>query len=94
MLIEYVLIDNTSIHALDVIKPIYMLSTPDLAQHVKSDLPHISLDFSSFTLPAENPVPPNVELIGSNDLQNASHVDLVPANRSLTDMALLIYTSG
>ncbi|PGH35922.1 hypothetical protein GX50_01247 [[Emmonsia] crescens] len=86
--------NNTSIHALDVIKPIYMLSTPDLAQHVKSDLPHISLDFSSFTLPAENPVPPNVELIGSNDLQNASHVDLVPANRSLTDMALLIYTSG
>ncbi|OAT03984.1 solute carrier family 27, variant [Blastomyces gilchristii SLH14081] len=86
--------NDTLIYALDRSKPIYILSTPDLAQHVKADLPHISLDLSSFTLTAENPVPPNIELIRFNDLQNASYVDLIPANRSLIDMAALIYTSG
>ncbi|KAL2368555.1 hypothetical protein RJZ57_007061 [Blastomyces gilchristii] len=85
--------NDTLIYALDRSKPIYILSTPDLAQHVKADLPHISLDLSSFTLTAENPVPPNIELIRFNDLQNASYVDLIPANRSLIDMAALIYTS-
>ncbi|KLJ05735.1 hypothetical protein EMPG_10825 [Blastomyces silverae] len=86
--------NDTLIYALGVSKPIYILSTPDLAQHVKADLPHISLDLSSFILTAENPVPPKVELIGFNDLQNASYVDIVPSSRSLTDMAALIYTSG
>ncbi|PGH00888.1 hypothetical protein GX51_05552 [Blastomyces parvus] len=86
--------NDTLIYALGISKPTYILSTPDLAQHVKADLPHISLDLSSFTHTTESPIPPKVELVGLNDLQNASHVDLVPAKRSLTDMAALIYTSG
>ncbi|EER45562.1 long-chain acyl-CoA synthetase [Histoplasma capsulatum H143] len=62
--------------------------------HAKVDLPHICLALSSFAVSAETPIPPKVELIGLNDLQNASHVNLVPAKRSLTDMAVLICTSG
>ncbi|OJD18815.1 hypothetical protein AJ78_01222 [Emergomyces pasteurianus Ep9510] len=86
--------NHTLAHTLDVSKPIYVLSTPDLAQHVKSDLPHMSLDFSSSTLPAANQIRPIIELIGLHDLQQAGNVDLVPAYRSLIDIAVLIFTSG
>ncbi|OAX82333.1 hypothetical protein ACJ72_03317 [Emergomyces africanus] len=81
----YVLINDTFTPTLDVSKPTDVLSTPDLAQHIKSDLPNMSLDFSSFTLPAGNLVPPMVEWIGLLRLENADHADLVPAHRSLTD---------
>ncbi|PGH10986.1 hypothetical protein AJ79_05137 [Helicocarpus griseus UAMH5409] len=86
--------NDTFAHALDVAKSCHIISTLDLAEHVHSQLPHIILDLSSIALPVGSKIPPNAELVVLEDLGKASHVDLVPARRSLTDLAVLIYTSG
>ncbi|KAK2800128.1 hypothetical protein FQN50_008223 [Emmonsiellopsis sp. PD_5] len=83
--------NETFAHSLDVAKATYIVSTPDLAGHVISPLPHLSINLSSFSSAS---LPGNVEAIGLTELENAGHLDLQPAKRTITDIAILIYTSG
>lgn len=67
-----------------------IISTPDLAQFVRSDLPRLSLNISSF----DGVDPDLTEIITSQGLQQQPRTDLKAAKRALSDLAVLIYTSG
>ncbi|KAJ5407880.1 hypothetical protein N7509_001763 [Penicillium cosmopolitanum] len=82
--------DDTFIHCLDVSGSTSIISTPDIAQHVCADLPHLSFHFSSF----EGVSCGDVELITQAELQQFSPAGLAPAKRTPKDLTALIYTSG
>ncbi|PYH96003.1 bifunctional fatty acid transporter and acyl-CoA synthetase [Aspergillus ellipticus CBS 707.79] len=82
--------DDTFDHCLSVSGSKYIISTPDLSQFVRCEVPHLALNLSSFdSTPAGT-----TEVITSADLQQFSHSGLAPAKRSLSDLSALIYTSG
>ncbi|KAJ5666816.1 hypothetical protein N7462_011225 [Penicillium macrosclerotiorum] len=82
--------DDTFIHCLNVSGSKSIISTPDLAQFVCGDLPHSTLNLSSFDSSSAG----KVELITSTELQQFSPSGLRPAKRSPKDLTALIYTSG
>ncbi|KAJ5974404.1 hypothetical protein N7481_011614 [Penicillium waksmanii] len=82
--------DDTFIHCLNVSGSKSIISTPDIAQHVCADLPHLSFHFSSF----EGVSCGDVELITQTELQQFSPAGLAPAKRTPKDLTALIYTSG
>lgn len=82
--------DDTFIHCLNVSGSKFIISTPDLSQHVCSDLPHLAFNHSSF----EGTSPTPVELVTTADLQQFSASGLKPAKRTPKDLTALIYTSG
>ncbi|KAJ5525766.1 hypothetical protein N7494_012416 [Penicillium frequentans] len=82
--------DDTLIHCLNVSGSKCIISTPDLAQDVCVDLPHISFGLTSFEGISTGPV----ELITAADLQRYPTTGLKPAKRTLKDLTALIYTSG
>jgi acyl-CoA synthetase (AMP-forming)/AMP-acid ligase II len=82
--------DDTFIHCLNVSGSKSIISTADLAQNVCVDLPHLSINISSFA-DAETG---SVELITSDTLQQFSPLGLSAAKRTPKDLAVLIYTSG
>ncbi|KAL1969890.1 hypothetical protein VTN77DRAFT_7399 [Rasamsonia byssochlamydoides] len=83
--------DDTFKHCLTVSTAKLIISTPDLAEFVCSDLPHLTFDLSSF-----NDVPQlsSIEHINEESLQQVSPSTVSPAKRSPPDLAALIYTSG
>lgn len=82
--------DDTFIHCLNVSGSKFIISTPDIAQHVCADLPHLSFSLSSFGGVSSGPV----ELITQNELQQFPTTGLAPAKRNPKDLTALIYTSG
>ncbi|KAJ5604611.1 hypothetical protein N7510_009765 [Penicillium lagena] len=82
--------DDTFIHCLTVSGSKFIISTPDLSQHVYADLPHLAFNLSSF----EDVSTGAVELITSTDLQQFSPTGLACAKRTPRDLTALIYTSG
>jgi acyl-CoA synthetase (AMP-forming)/AMP-acid ligase II len=89
-------LDDTFQHCLTISASKLVISTLDLAEHVKSDLPKIALNISSF----DNIIPPpssEQEYIDLNTLLQipASVVSSIKsAKRKVSDPAVLIYTSG
>ncbi|KAJ6013907.1 hypothetical protein N7540_008498 [Penicillium herquei] len=82
--------DDTFVHCLNVSGAKSIISTPDLAEHVCGDLPHLSFNFSSFDGISTG----SVELITSNEIQQFSPSGLSAAKRGPKDPTALIYTSG
>ncbi|KAJ5565744.1 hypothetical protein N7535_007382 [Penicillium sp. DV-2018c] len=82
--------DDTFVHCLNVSGSKLIVSTADLAQHVCVDLPHFTVNMTSFESANTGPV----ELITSETLQQFSPSGLSAAKRSPRDLALLIFTSG
>ncbi|KKK13749.1 putative bifunctional fatty acid transporter and acyl-CoA synthetase [Aspergillus rambellii] len=81
--------DDTFIHCLNVSSSKFVISSPDLSQFVSSDLPHLSLNISSF-----DGISPACELVTPVELQQYSPSELLAAKRSPSDLSTLIYTSG
>ncbi|KAL2857489.1 hypothetical protein BJX68DRAFT_177665 [Aspergillus pseudodeflectus] len=88
-LINVNLRDDTFIHCLNVSGSKLIISTPDISQHVCSDLPHLSFNVSSF-----DGTSAVSELITPADLQQYSPATLSAAKRTPSDLSALIYTSG
>ncbi|KAI9045843.1 putative bifunctional fatty acid transporter/acyl-CoA synthetase (FAT1) [Aspergillus affinis] len=82
--------DDTFVHCLNVSGSKFIISTPDLSQFVTTDLPHITMNISSF----DGVSPGTTELVTAADLQQFSPVGLAAARRSPSDLNVLIYTSG
>ncbi|KAJ5780295.1 hypothetical protein N7457_005455 [Penicillium paradoxum] len=82
--------DDTFIHCLSVSGSKLIVSTADLAQYVCNDLPHLTINTSSF----EGAEIGSVELITSETLQQFSPSGLAAAKRTPKDLTVLIYTSG
>lgn len=82
--------DDTFVHCLNVSGSKFIISTPDLSQSVSSDLPHITINISSFNGISTG----TTELVTTEDLQRFSLVGLAAAKRSPSDLNVLIYTSG
>ncbi|KAL1987317.1 hypothetical protein VTN96DRAFT_4345 [Rasamsonia emersonii] len=83
--------DDTFKHCLTVSTAKLIISTPDLAEFVRSDLPHLTFNLSSFN---DLPQSPSIELINEDSLRQVSPSTVSPAKRSPPDLAVLIYTSG
>ncbi|KAL4807054.1 hypothetical protein BDV18DRAFT_168193 [Aspergillus unguis] len=88
-LINVNLRDDTFIHCLNVSGAKLIISSPDLAQFVCSDLPHLSFNISSFS-----GISTPSDLVTSTDLQRYSPSAVTAAKRAPTDLSALIYTSG
>ncbi|KAL5336203.1 hypothetical protein BJX70DRAFT_400851 [Aspergillus crustosus] len=88
-LININLRDDTFVHCLNVSSSKLIISTPDLSQFVCSDLPHLSLNISSF-----DGISPVSELITPTQLQQYSPSKVTPTKRTPSDLSALIYTSG
>ncbi|KAL4777876.1 hypothetical protein BDW60DRAFT_202749 [Aspergillus nidulans var. acristatus] len=88
-LININLRDDTFIHCLNVSGSKLIISTPDLAQFVCSDMPHLSFNISSF-----DGISTASDLITPADLQQYSPSNLTAAKRTPADLSALIYTSG
>ncbi|CEL01446.1 Putative Acyl-CoA synthetases [Aspergillus calidoustus] len=88
-LINVNLRDDTFVHCLNVSGSKLIISTPDISQHVCSDLPHLSFNISSF-----DGTSAVSELITPADLQQYSPATLSAAKRTPSDLSALIYTSG
>ncbi|PGH27957.1 hypothetical protein AJ80_00211 [Polytolypa hystricis UAMH7299] len=84
---------TTLAHSLNICTPVLIISTPDLAAHIDSNVPHLTLNLSSFDGTATTTTS-TITPIGPGDLKAASFTSLPPAKRTLSDGALLIYTSG
>ncbi|PLB34192.1 putative bifunctional fatty acid transporter/acyl-CoA synthetase (FAT1) [Aspergillus candidus] len=82
--------DDTFIHCLNVSRSTFMISTPDLSQDVRSDLPHIALNLSSFDGVSTG----TIETVTAADLQRYAPTDVTAATGSPADLTVLIYTSG
>ncbi|PWY73585.1 bifunctional fatty acid transporter and acyl-CoA synthetase [Aspergillus heteromorphus CBS 117.55] len=82
--------DDTFDHCLNVSGSKFIISTPDLSQFVRSELPHIALNVSSF----DDTLTDAADVITSTDLQQSTPGGLAAAKRSLSDLSALIYTSG
>ena len=82
--------DDTFIHCLNVSRSKFIISTPDISEFVRSDLPHMALNLSSF-----DGIPTGTtELVTSSELAQSSPTGLAAAKRSVGDLTALIYTSG
>ncbi|EED20673.1 bifunctional fatty acid transporter/acyl-CoA synthetase (FAT1), putative [Talaromyces stipitatus ATCC 10500] len=88
--------DETFKHCLKISTSKLILSTPDLAEFVRSDdIPKFSLNVSSFDSVLN--IPDDTTLITSETLAQIPESDvssILPAKRSPPDLAVLIYTSG
>jgi acyl-CoA synthetase (AMP-forming)/AMP-acid ligase II len=82
--------DDTFIHCLNVSGSKLIVSTADLWQHVCVDLPHLTVNVTSFGSAETG----SAEVITSETLQQFSPSGLAAAKRSPKDLALLIFTSG
>ncbi|BDD56134.1 hypothetical protein MPDQ_000644 [Monascus purpureus] len=89
-LINVNLRDDTFLHCLRVSNAKSIISTPDLTPHVRSDLPHLAFNFSSFDGIATEAI----ELVTFAQLQQFSPFGLKAAKRTPSDLTVLIYTSG
>lgn len=84
--------DDTFVHCLNVARTKFIISTPDMAGHVRSDLPHITLNLCSFE---NSSVLESVELLSpESSIWTHTLPTVETAGRKLSDRALLIYTSG
>lgn len=82
--------DDTFIHCLNVSGSKLIISTADLSQHVRTDLPHFTLNMASF----QDAETGSTKLITSETLQQFSPSGLAAAKRNPKDLCVLIYTSG
>ncbi|CAG8122501.1 unnamed protein product [Penicillium salamii] len=82
--------DDTFTHCLNVSGSKSIISTADLAKDVCVDLPHLTLNISSFGAIETGPV----ELLTLETLQQFSPTGLPAAKRTPKDLSVLIYTSG
>ncbi|KAL4797036.1 hypothetical protein BDV19DRAFT_63231 [Aspergillus venezuelensis] len=88
-LINVNLRDDTFTHCLNVSGSKLIISSPDLAQFVCSDLPHLSFNISSF-----DGISTPSDLITPTELQNYSPLTVNAASGTPSDLTVLIYTSG
>ncbi|KAL4964112.1 putative bifunctional fatty acid transporter/acyl-CoA synthetase (FAT1) [Aspergillus stella-maris] len=88
-LINVNLRDDTFTHCLNVSGSKLIVSSPDLAQFVSSDLPHLSFNISSF-----NGISTPSDLITPTELQRYSPSAVNAASGTPSDLTVLIYTSG
>jgi acyl-CoA synthetase (AMP-forming)/AMP-acid ligase II len=88
--------DDTFQHCLGVSKAKTIISTPDLAPFVKGDLTHYSFSFSSFNemKPVSQATNQPIDHITEATVRQFSPSLVTPAQRSLFDIAVLVYTSG
>ncbi|KAJ5753561.1 uncharacterized protein N7511_007714 [Penicillium nucicola] len=82
--------DDTFTHCLNVSGSKQIISTADISQYVKVDIPHLTINLTSFPDTKTSPV----ELVTLSTLQLHSPTGLPAAKRSPKDLAVLIYTSG
>ncbi|CAG8136957.1 unnamed protein product [Penicillium salamii] len=82
--------DDTFTHCLNVSGSKSIISTADLAKDVCADLPHLTLNISSFGAIETG----SVELLTLETLQQFSPTGLPAAKRTPKDLSVLIYTSG
>lgn len=84
-------IDDTFRHCLEVSTAKLIISSPDLADHVCSELPHFSVNLSSFDGAVPNAP---FEIVTVETLQQFPTSNISAAKRGIADLCALIYTSG
>ncbi|OKL57289.1 hypothetical protein UA08_07517 [Talaromyces atroroseus] len=89
-------LDDTFKHCLRISTSKLIISTPDLADFVKSDLPKFSFNISSFDNVSAEQIPDTtpINLETLMQLSPEAIASITPAKRSPRDLAVLIYTSG